>query len=233
METSRQQQKGHFFWRVKEFCKEPYCYVAMACICLLLLILGLSGSIAYHQHNSKNPTTISPKTTTTVSFNTSTISVNTTSSTSNISTTTSTSNISTTTVSTTTNKTVDIMPELAVAKLGDYSVVASEEAGLVTVQMARCENCPNILFNKTQIAEIHKFIMGCDGPAGCPIEQWPYHTGFCIVCNPVVRMRTSKLHLCMDYHRTLSSGFIGNYTLNYDTLQLLGASNIIVNRPTI
>ena len=186
----------------------------MACICLLLVILGLSGSIAYNQHNSKKPTRPS---TTTISPNTTAGGANTTTSTSSI-----------------TNQTVqETMPELAVSKLGDYTMLASEEGGVVSLEMGKCENCTKILFNKTQIAEINKFIMACDGTAGCPIKEWPNHTGFCIVCDPVVRMRTSKLHLCINYHRTLSSGFIDNYTLNYDTLQLLSAADAIVNKVTI
>ena len=110
----------------------------------------------------------------------------------------------------------------ATLKIDDYWIINNEYAGIVSLESVLCENCSKIIFDKMQIDEIHAFMSTC--LRECDIQKWPHYTGFCIVCSPVVRMRYSALHFCLDYYGQISTAFISNYTLNYNALQLLYAA---------
>ena len=202
----KRQEKRSSLQGMKEFCKQPYCCVAIIIICLLIMLLGFTGSITYEIYNGKNTTV--PKIT--LNYNISSF-----------------NDTLPTNVAIPRTKT---MPELAVSHDDDLWIVASEQTGSVSLELASCTDCEKIVFNKSQIMEIHNFMMRCYQPGGCPTQEWPHHIGFTIVCNPVVKMRYSDLHICIDYHRKISSGFIRNFTLNYNALALLNAAENIVNQ---
>ena len=110
----------------------------------------------------------------------------------------------------------------------DYWIVPSPQQGVVVLQKAKCENCTKIIFNASQIEELHQFMMKCIF-GECPVAEWPH--GFSMHCSPVVKMRRSDLYLCIDNERKVSSGFIYNHTLNYHAIQLL--SEIVILRTNL
>ena len=110
----------------------------------------------------------------------------------------------------------------------DYWIVPSPQQGVVVLQKAKCENCTKIIFNASQIEELHQFMMKCIF-GECPVAEWPH--GFSMHCSPVVKMRRSDLYLCIDNERKVSSGFIYNHTLNYHAVQLL--SEIVILRTNL
>ena len=197
----RRQEKRNFIQKLLECCKQPYCCVALIIICLLMLLIGFTGNISYQMYNRKDS----------IKYNAS-------------------SSMNNTLPTSVAIPRTETLPDLAVSHDDDLWIVASEQTGSVSLELASCNNCEKIMFNRSQIMEIHKFMMGCYQPGGCPIQDWPHHTGFTIVCNPVVKMRYSDLHICIDYHRKISSGFIHNLTLNYNALALLSAAERIVNQ---
>ena len=120
------------------------------------------------------------------------------------------------------------MPELNVNKVGQLWIVVSPDAGIVTLERANCHQCPKITLNSTQIDELHSFLVEC--VKQCPIDQWPSQHAQCQynVCNILVKMRTSDVHLCIGNNNEVTCGFIYNYTLNYIALELLFASHHVI-----
>ena len=195
--------------KLKGFCKEPYCYVGLAILCILILILGFTGNYLYEAHKEtqkQNSTTIVTR------QNSSNYQANTTTQPS------ATMGLADTTK----------MPEININKIGQLWVIVNAEAGLVSLEPANCRQCPKITLNSTQIDELHSFLVRCNEQ--CPIDQWPSQPGQCNVCNILIKMRTSDLHLCLGNNNEVTCGFIYNYTLNYIVLELLFASQTILTQ---
>ena len=109
---------------------------------------------------------------------------------------------------------------VTISEYGNYLVMASKDARLLSIQKD-CTNCPKIYFNETQLKEIRSFLEICYKQDSCNLIKWPSYKGFCIVCDPIVRMTTSNLRFCIDTDGEINSAFIDGYIIYHDTLNIL------------
>ena len=99
--------------------------------------------------------------------------------------------------------------------------IESEHPSYFTLER-NCDNCTGLTFTREQVLEIHSFLAGCfEELTMCPVLQWPHFRGLIVTCDPIVRMRKSRLELCLDQKNEVFSGFIGNISLNCHALELL------------
>ena len=137
-------------------------------------------------------------------------------------------------VQSTTTAEDETMDLLSASDLDGFWVVLSKDAKMVSLEK-RCANCSKYYFNITQLEEIHSFMHSCYVGKSCKVQNWPNiwqdwpQQFFCVVCNPLIRMRTSNLHFCIDIDNEINSGFIGNYLIYPDVLNLLYTANRYFN----
>ena len=118
------------------------------------------------------------------------------------------------------NNDIDEDNIVTISEYGNYLVMASKDARLLSIKKD-CTNCPKIYFNETQLRELRSFLEICYKQDSCNLIKWPTYRGFCIVCDPVVRMTTSKLRFCIDADGEINSAFIDNYIIYHGTLNIL------------
>ena len=118
------------------------------------------------------------------------------------------------------SKAVDVVDILSFSKTSRYWITLSTQEKLVSVEK-QCTNCSKVYFNKTQLEEIHSFLHSCHMDNECKVNEWPTYEIFCLVCNLVVRMRTSTLQFCLDIDNAINSAFINKYVIYPDDLNLL------------
>ena len=187
------------FERVKQIVKQPYVYAIFVCICLLVVLVVWAGALRWVVEKIEVPRNVQVQYPTTPAA-----------------------------------AATETMDLLSASDLDGFWVVLSKDAKLVSLEK-RCANCSKYYFNITQLGEIHSFMHSCYVGKNCNVQNWPNvwqnfpQQFFCVVCNPMVRMRTSNLHFCIDIDNEINSAFIGNYVIYPDVLNLLYTANRYFN----
>ena len=106
-----------------------------------------------------------------------------------------------------------------ITQIDGYYTIAKEQS-YVYIQK-RCNGCPKLYFNQTQLLEIKRFLGSCFHETKCDTRGFTTNNLYCIVCNPSLKMTLSSLSFCVDFNGNLNCAFQGSYVFYSDLLYAL------------